>query len=185
LNRVIADETNLQALLNRALAGDAGAYRAFLDALAGPLRAYFRARLRTSPQEAEDLLQETILALHTRRHTYDPAYPVTAWAYAIARYRLIDHWRRQGRRGVHVPLEYAADLSAPPQEHAVDARRDVLRLLAALPAKQQEAIRLVKLKELSVREAAKQLGRSESDIKVSIHRGLKAIAAGRMKGAAP
>lgn len=175
---MVADEPALKALMMKGLAGDAAAHRAFLQAITGPLRAFLRSRLRNAPEDAEDLLQETILAVHTRRDTYDPSYPVTAWLYAIARYRLIDHLRRIGRRGVAVPIDDAADLiAAEPDDEPADARRDVLRLLERLNAKQREAIRLVKLEQLSVREAAQKTGFSESDIKISIHRGLKALSA--------
>ena len=98
----MADEAQLRAWLLAGLQGDEAAHRAFLSAAAGLLRAYFRNRLRGAPEEAEDLVQETLVALHTRRDSYDPAFPLTAWMYAIARYRLIDYLRRTKRRGVHV-----------------------------------------------------------------------------------
>lgn len=147
----------------------------FLAAAAGLLRGYFRNRLRGAPEDAEDLVQETLVALHTRRSSYDPAYPLTAWMYAIARYRLIDHLRRIKRRGPHSSID-DLDLGALDAElDASDARRDVNALLDKLPAKQQSAIRLVKIEEKSVREAADLTGLSESDIKISIHRGLKTL----------
>lgn len=86
------------------LAGDQSAHRAFLTEAAGLLRSYFRNRLRGAPEDAEDLVQETLVALHTRRESYDPNYPLTAWMYAIARYRLIDHLRRAKHRN-HASLD--------------------------------------------------------------------------------
>jgi RNA polymerase sigma-70 factor (ECF subfamily) len=170
----MADEAQLRALLLQGLAGDEAAHRTFLTEAAALLRAYFRNRLRNSPEDAEDLVQETLVALHTRRDSYDPAYPLTAWMYAIARYRLIDHLRRSRRRA-HASLD-GLDVGEPdPEYEASDARRDVAVLLDKLPAKQRTAIRLVKLEEKSVREAAELTGLSESDIKISIHRGLKAL----------
>lgn len=168
-------EPELKALFVRGVAGDAGAQRAFLSAVAPHLRAFFRARLRTAPEDAEDLLQETLIALHTKRETYDPSYPVTAWIYAIARYRLIDHWRRRGRRGEQIPIEDATELFTAAEDEASDAKRDVNRLLALLPKKQQDSIRLVKLEGVSVKDAAAQTGLSESDVKISTHRGLKTL----------
>jgi RNA polymerase sigma-70 factor (ECF subfamily) len=170
----MADEAQLRALLLQGLAGDEAAHRTFLTEAAALVRAYFRNRLRNSPEDAEDLVQETLVALHTRRDSYDPAYPLTAWMYAIARYRLIDHLRRSRRRA-HASLD-GLDVGEPdPEYEASDARRDVAVLLDKLPAKQRTAIRLVKLEEKSVREAAELTGLSESDIKISIHRGLKAL----------
>lgn len=161
----------------KGLAGDAAAHRAFLTEAAAALRAYFRNRLRGAPEDAEDLVQETLIALHTRRDTYDPSYPLTAWLYAIARYRLIDYLRRKKRRGVAVPVEDAeAVLFTESDQSAADARKDIAELLTRLPEKQRTAIRLIKLEEKSVREAAAITGWTESDLKVSAHRGLKALA---------
>lgn len=168
-------EPELKALFLRGIAGEAAAQRAFLSAVAPHLRAFFRTRLRNSPEDAEDLVQETLIALHTKRDTFDRAYPVTAWIYAIARYRLIDHWRRRGRRGEQIPIEDATELFTAAEDEASDAKRDVNRLLALLPKKQQDSIRLVKLEGVSVKDAAAQTGLSESDVKISTHRGLKTL----------
>ncbi len=158
----------------KGLAGEEAAHRAFLTEAAALLRGYFRNRLRGAPEDAEDLVQETLVALHTRRDSYDPAYPLTAWMYAIARYRLIDHLRRARHRS-HASLD-GLDIGEPDPEYAAsDAKRDLTALLSRLPEKQQKAIRLVKLEEKSVREAAEATGYSESDIKISIHRGLKTL----------
>lgn len=170
----MADEAQLRALMLKGLAGDAAAHRAFLTEAAGMLRGYFRNRLRTRPEDAEDLVQETLVALHTRRDSYDPSYPLTAWLYAIARYRLIDFLRRAKHRS-HASLDGIDVRDDDPVYEASDARRDVATLLEKLPEKQRTAIRLVKLEERSVREAAESTGLSESDIKISIHRGLKTL----------
>jgi len=172
---VIAAETELKALMMRGLAGDEVAHRQFLKAVSGNLRAFYRARMRSNPDDAEDLVQETLIALHTKRDTYDSSYPVTAWIYAIARYRLIDHWRRGKRRGEQIPLENAPDLFTAAEDEASDARSDVMRLLEQLPPKQRDSIRLIKLEGVSVRDAAARTGWSESDLKVSAHRGLKTL----------
>jgi RNA polymerase sigma-70 factor (ECF subfamily) len=170
----MADEAHLRALLLKGLAGDEAAHRAFLGEAAALLRAYFRNRLRGRPEDAEDLVQETLVALHTRRDSYDPNYPLTAWLYAIARYRLIDFLRRAKRR-THASLDGIDVGEVDPDYDASDARRDIAVLLDKLPEKQRTAIRLVKLEERSVREAADATGLSESDIKISIHRGLKTL----------
>ena len=94
----MADEAALKGLLLKGLAGDEAAHRAFLTEAAALLRAFFRSRLRGRNEDAEDLVQETLVALHTRRESYDPHYPLTAWLYAIARYRLIDFLRRAKHR---------------------------------------------------------------------------------------
>jgi RNA polymerase sigma-70 factor (ECF subfamily) len=170
----MADDAHLRALLMKGLAGDDAAHRAFLTEAAALLRAYFRNRLRGRPEDAEDLVQETLIALHTRRDSYDPNYPLTAWLYAIARYRLIDFLRRAKHRA-HAPLDGLDVGEIDPDYEASDARRDIATLLDRLPEKQRTAIRMVKLEERSVREAADATGLSESDIKISIHRGLKTL----------
>jgi RNA polymerase sigma-70 factor (ECF subfamily) len=170
----MADEVHLRALFMKGLAGEDAAHRAFLTEVAALLRGYFRGRLRGRPDDAEDLVQETLVALHTRRDSYDPNYPLTAWMYAIARYRLIDFLRRAKHRD-HASLDGFDVGDDDPDYSASDAKRDVATLLAKLPEKQRTAIRLVKLEEKSVREAADETGFSESDIKISIHRGLKTL----------
>lgn len=170
------EEAELRRLMLAGLAGDAAAHRAFLTAAATALRGYLRARLRGSPDDVEDIVQETLIALHTRRDSYDPALPVTAWMFAIGKYRMIDHVRRLKRRGVAVELDDAEPaLATDGDAEAGTAKRDVARLLEKLPPKQQTAIRMVKLEDRSVRETAEATGLSESDIKISIHRGLKTL----------
>ena len=170
----MAEEAELRALLLKGLAGDEAAHRAFLTESAALLRAYFRNRLRGAPEDAEDLVQETLVALHTRRDSYDPNYPLFAWFYAIARYRLIDHLRRAKLRR-HDGLDGLELGETDPAYEASNARRDIAGLLDRLPAKQRTAIRMVKLEEKSVRETAAATGLSESDVKISIHRGMKAL----------
>lgn len=170
----MADEAALKALMLKGLAGDEAAHRAFLTEAAALLRAFFRNRLRGRAEDAEDLVQETLVALHTRRDSYDPNYPLTAWLYAIARYRLIDFLRRAKHRN-HASLDGVEVGEVDPDYEASDAKRDVAALLDKLPEKQRIAIRMVKLEEKSVRETADATGLSESDIKISIHRGLKTL----------
>lgn len=155
------------------LAGEAGPYRRLLDELSGLLRAYYGRRC-PSGMDAEDLVQETLIAVHTRRATYDAAQPFTAWAYAIARYKLIDALRR-GRAHLRAPAEEAEALFAPASAEAAMAARDLERVMAELPARTRALIRDVRIEGLSTREAAQKHGMSESAVKVAVHRGLKAL----------
>ncbi len=171
------DEARLRALLERALHGDEAAYREFLSALVLRLRAYLRRRLTRAPDEVEDLLQEILLAVHNQRHTYDPTQPLGAWLYAIAKYKLIDCLRRRARREwLHAPLDDESALLATVDGEASEARRDLAQLLATLPPRHRLPIEYVKLRGLSVAEAARRLNMSESAVKVGVHRGLKALA---------
>ena len=176
---VRAREEDLRAWMVGGLDGDAAAYNALLTALAPLLRAFFGRRLFHAGDDVEDLVQETLIAIHTRRASYDRARPFTAWAFAIARHKMVDHFRRHRRT---VPLDGLEEiLMAEGFEDALSARMDVGRLLAGLPAKQARAIRDTKVDGLSVAEASRAGGISEADVKVSVHRGLRALAA-RLKG---
>ena len=170
-------EAELAPLWKRAQAGDEAAYRAALEAIAARLRGYFARRLLSVPHEVEDLVQETLLALHLRRGTHDAALPVSNWVYAIARHKLVDLWRRRGRReALHQPLDDTAGLPAPLREE-LPARRDLEALLGALPEAQRLAITLMKIEGLSAAEASRRSGVSVSALKVRVHRGLKRLAA--------
>lgn len=176
LNRGVAVEAfdgPLKALMLKGLGGDATAHAELLSRMATLLRRYFARKLGPSDQDVEDLVQETLLAIHLKRETWDAAQPFTAWAYAIARYRLIDVYRRRRVRRSE-PIESAEALFA---EEAADgsARGDVERLLSELPERQRAVLKAVKLDELSTAEAAARTGMSESAVKVSVHRSLKAL----------
>lgn len=169
-------ESFLRPLWMKAQAGDEGAYRDALQAIASRVRIYLRLRLRRSPDEVEDLVQETLLAIHTRRGTYDPAFPVSAWVHAIARHKAVDFWRRGGRGAFkHESIDDVDDAALATPEDGSDAGLDLDSLLGELPAAQREAILLTKIEGLSVAEASMRTGASESAIKVLVHRGLKRL----------
>lgn len=173
-----SSEERLRGLLLRGLAGEASAYHEFLKELAAHLRAFLRKRLVRLPEEVEDLVQESLLAVHNQRHTYDPSQPLTAWVFALARYKLIDLLRRRSRRDLlHDPLDEESELFADSTDEAAQARRDIAKLLQTLPERQRLPIIYVKLEGLSVAQAAQRTGMSESAVKVGIHRGLRALAA--------
>jgi len=160
------------------VAGDEQSYHQFLTALSAHLRGYFRKRLVQLPGEIEDLVQESLLAVHNQRHTYDAQRPLTSWVHAIAKYKLIDLLRRRSHReSQSVSLDDANDFLSYPDTDAADARRDLLKLLDQLPERQRLPIVHTKLDGLSVADAAKLTGMSESAVKVGVHRGLKALAA--------
>jgi RNA polymerase sigma-70 factor (ECF subfamily) len=126
----------------------------------------------------EDLVQETLLAVHNQRHTYEQDQPLTAWIHAIARYKLIDMLRRRASQdALNDPLDDEIEVLSDTDAEAMDARRDVAKLLEQLPDRHRLPIQYVKLNGLSVAEAARATGMSESAIKVGVHRGLKALAA--------
>ena len=170
-------EERLRSLMLQSLAGDAAAYRIFLDELTQHLRSYLRRRLGALPDEVEDLLQELLLAVHNKRHTYGPTQPLTPWVQAIARYKLVDLLRRRSRRDVLTdPLDEDDQVFATTANDAAEAQYDVAKLLRGLPDRQRLPILYVKIKGASVTDTAIRTGMSESAVKVGIHRGLKALA---------
>jgi RNA polymerase sigma-70 factor (ECF subfamily) len=170
---LIAQEAQYREWMLAAQAGDAGKYRMLLMALTGHLRSYFLRRL-SDPGAAEDAVQETLIAIHTHRATYDPGLPFTAWAHGIARYKLIDEYRRAKRRAT-VPLDEACDLFSRDETEAAAARRDVSKLLARLPRPQRRLVERIKLEGSSVAEVAAEHGMSESAVKVNVHRAIRAL----------
>src|SRR6267154_3739097 len=107
------DEVELKALMLASLNGDAASHRALLDRLSRRLRAYYKGKLAgvgRGASEAEDLVQEAVLAIHIKRHTYNPAEPLTPWVHAIARYKLIDFLRRTRASFAEVPIEEADEV---------------------------------------------------------------------------
>ena len=168
-------EAELKALMIASLAGDARAYRALLGDLRPRLAGYFARRLQRDPDDVEDLVQDTLIAIHARRETYDRTQALAPWVYAIARYKLIDHYRRAGRRSF-TPLEDAFDeLRVEDQSAAVDARRDVEKALASLPERTRALLRDLKIEERSVAETASRAGMSEGAVKVAAHRALRTL----------
>lgn len=160
-----------QRWMAAAQGGDAKAYRTLLSALRPWLLSYFRRRLPGA--DVEDLVQMTLLSLHEKRHTYDPASPFMPWIAAVARHKLIDLVRKTGR---HVHVELDEDLMGDGGDLPAElAARDVEALLKALPADQARAIRLHKLNDLSVDEVSAATGKSASNVKVLVHRGLKKL----------
>ena len=167
------DEDDLRGLMVAGLDGDAAAHAALLRLLVPILRGFYRRRLRGADDDVEDLVQETLIAVHTRRSTYDRDRVFTAWLFAIARYKMIDQFRRGSRLQ---PLDGSEEnLLIDGFEDGVAARLDIEDLLATLPAKQSRMIRATRIQGMSVAEAAQSDGIGESDVKVSVHRGLKAL----------
>src|SRR3569623_79099 len=168
-----ANEDDLRCLMVSGLVGNAADHAALLRLLVPLLRAYYRRRAHGGEDDIEDLVQETLIAVHTRRATYDRDRIFTGWLFAIARYKMIDHFRRVRRL---VPIDGLEDvLVAEDFADATGARLDVEQLLDTLPRKQARAIRATRIEGLSVAEAATVQDLSESDIKVSVHRGLRSL----------
>lgn len=173
-------ERDWSSLMAAAQTGDGGAYHRLLTAVTPHLRGRAKRHFR-EPNDAEDAVQDVLLALHAARHTYDPSRPFGPWLRAITERRLMDRLRRQYRRRAReTPLPEDHETFADDTANLPDSEPDHRRLAAAvarLPAGQREAIRLLKLEELSLNEAANLSGMTPAALKVATHRALKRLRA--------
>ncbi len=177
-DRLPALEPQLHALWQRAAQGDARSYEQLLTLLSRHLRRFLARRMAGQASDVEDLVQETLMAIHLKRHTYQSGQPLSAWVLAIARYKWVDHLRAHGRRGrLHEDIDDWAEVLATEDDAAADTQRDLQHVLGELPPRQREAIAHTRLQGLSVAETARLTGQSESAVKVNVHRGLKALVA--------
>lgn len=168
-------EAHLQTLWLQAIAGNGACYAQVLHELSGLLRKFVQRRLHTSSQDTEDVVQDILLAIHQKRHTYQSDYPLTAWVYAIARYKVVDHLRARQRRADTQDL--SDDESAPSlwSQDTHDIEDLLAHMLSSLSDKQRLTIEHTKLAGHSIAETAQLTGQSEAAVKANVHRGLKAL----------
>jgi RNA polymerase sigma factor (sigma-70 family) len=175
-----AGSQDWSALMARAQDGDRIAYRRLLEDITPYLRS-LAARHRAPSGEAEDAVQDILLTLHAVRHSYDPGRPFGPWLLAIARRRIADRLRRHGRiAAAETALgpEHETIVATGPNLYALLAGRPGLRdAIERLPPGQRQAVLLLKLRELSLKEAASESGMSVGALKVASHRALKALRA--------
>lgn len=166
-----ADE--LAQLLRAAVAGDENAYEQFLRQVACRVRGFARKKIAKGDLDPEDVVQETLLAIHLKRHTWREDEPVMPWIYAIARHKLIDAFRRQGRR-VQVEIGDIVDSYAESGADTVN-EREIDTALKALTPGQRAVVSAVSVKGHSIGETAMTLGMSKTAVRIALHRGLKTI----------
>jgi len=165
--------------MRAAVAGDSGAYRKFLHAVAPYVRAIARSRCRRLgilESEAEDIVQEVLLAIHLKQGTWDPSREIGPWLTAITRNKIIDAFRRRGRR-IEVPIENVMDSLQAEEQRPELGTRGIEALLGKLTCQQQEIVRSISLGGASIRETAERLKMTEVAVRVSLHRALKALGA--------
>lgn len=181
MTEIQTDEAALAALMRAAQGGDAIAYARFLKLLAPVVRRNVRSLRRfLSADDIEDIVQDVLISVHTVRSTYDPGRPLIPWVLAIMRNRIVDAARRYVRRSAHeiqvneFPVTFAdedanieTDVYGDP-----DALKQAIR---ELPAGQREAVEMLKLRQLSLKEAAAASGTSVGALKVSVHRAISAL----------
>jgi len=165
--------------MRQAQDGAQPAYAELLADLTIVSKRYVRSRLGSVPW-VDDVVQETLLAVHVARHTYDPQRPFAPWFYAIARSRLVDSIRRRRRIAAHehereeMP-EPGTGADSPDSSRSEIDVEAIRRALSALPARQRDIIEGLKYRDESVREIATRLGLTESAVKVTAHRGYQIL----------
>jgi RNA polymerase sigma-70 factor (ECF subfamily) len=177
IDRMLAKDGDFATLMKAAQGGDKVAYRRLLEAVAPRLRRIIgRRRTFLKPQDIEDLVQEILLSVHSVRATYDPGRPFLPWLMAITRHRLADGARRHARRANELIVGQLPETF--PDEGAnrlVQTYRDpeaLLKAIRALPPGQRKAIEMLKLREMSLKEAAVSSGLTIAALKVAVHRGM-------------
>jgi RNA polymerase sigma-70 factor, ECF subfamily len=157
--------------------GDATAYNRLLTSLAPAIRSVARrglGRAGLAAEDAEDVVQETLLAIHLKRHTWDASLPLGPWVRAIARNKLIDAIRRRGR-GIYVPIDDVVDTLAGDAGEQTPLPGKLDAHLQSLPDRQRSVVRAISLEGASIRETAARLNMSEGAVRVALHRGLAAL----------
>jgi RNA polymerase sigma-70 factor (ECF subfamily) len=167
-----ADDATLAQLMRLSQKGDRQAYSALLKASRTWLQRYFARKV--APCQLDDLVQDTLLAVHRKLASYDPSRPFLPWLAAIARYRWVDHLRLAYRMEA---VELADDLPALDEQDGISARISLQGLFELLPPAQAQVIALVRIEGRTVAEASLRSGQSEPLVKVNIHRGLKKLSA--------
>ena len=167
------DENELARLMRAAIAGDERAYGEFLRRATCLVRGFAQRKIVRGDIDPEDIVQETLLAIHIKRHTWRDDAPVMPWLYAIARYKLVDAFRRRGRR-MEIEISETAETVAAPQPEAV-SKHEIGRALEMLSPGQRSVVAAVTLEGRSVSETAKILGMKETAVRVALHRGLTSL----------
>jgi RNA polymerase sigma-70 factor (ECF subfamily) len=177
--RVREREDEWTGLMRSAISGDDAAYQRLLGAIAPVLRAAARRGLARAGQpidQSEDIVQDILLAVHLKRHTWDAGAPFAPWLFAIARNKLIDALRRRGRR-VFVNIDdFAETIPSELAEETVPAR-EVAAHLGGLPARQRDVLQSIAVDSASIKATAAKLSMSEGAVRVALHRGLANLTA--------
>jgi len=181
MNQKSTNELVLETLMQAAQAGDAQAYARLLKEIAPRLKTMIRRQRQFLPAaDIEDLVQDVLISLHAVRATYDPGRPFMPWLYAITRNRLADGARRYARQKAHEVNveEYPVTFSEEGTNTDSELYRDpeaLRQAIQALPPGQREAVEMLKLKEMSLKEASAASGTSVGALKVSVHRAMSAL----------
>jgi RNA polymerase sigma-70 factor (ECF subfamily) len=171
------DDAQWEALMQAGLAGDGRAYARLLAEITPVLRGIVRARGRTMPPDQhEDIVQEVLLSIHAKRHTWRTDHPIRPWLYAITRHKVVDAFRKRGST-VDLPIEDFADDLAADEGPDPTAGRDVARMIGRLDPRAAEIVRAVALDEQPHAVVGARLGMTDAALRVALHRAMKKLEA--------
>lgn len=183
---VSLNETRLAQLMSRANRGDGAAYADFYRTLLPELRKIAHGVVRAAggrEPDVEDVVQETMMAIHLKRHTWRETEPIAPWIRAISRYKAIDITRRRGRRGQTVEIDAVTETLAAPASEDPTVRTDLERYVSKVGGKPGAIVRAISLDGQEIAEVANRMSMSEVAVRVALHRGLRKLAALRTKEA--
>ena len=166
-------------MMKAAIAGDEGVYRRLLEEIGRSVRAMARAafaRARLGDADVEDVVQETLLAIHFKRHTWDPSQKLGPWVNAIARHKIIDAMRRRGAGGSKLS-RISRNFSPPRPRRIRTTLSDAKKLMETLAPRQRDIVRSISLDGQSIAATAARLSMTEVAVRVALHRALKSLGA--------
>jgi RNA polymerase sigma factor (sigma-70 family) len=169
-------DTDWEALMRAANRGDQRAYARLLSEIVPVIRGVVRTRGRDlGPATCEDVVQDVLLAIHLKRHTWHEDAPLRPWLWAVTRHKVVDAFRARGGR-VHLPVEDFAEIL--PAEEGPDtlAGRDTDRLLAGIEPRAAQIVRAIALGGDSAAETGARLGMTEGAVRVALHRAPRTLA---------
>jgi RNA polymerase sigma-70 factor (ECF subfamily) len=177
--RVRETEDEWTGLMRSAISGDDAAYHRLLKAVTPVLRAAARRGLARAGQpvdQSEDIVQDILLAVHLKRHTWDANAPFAPWLFAIARNKLIDALRRRGRR-IFVNIDDFAETLPGEAVAETASAGEVAAQLQSLPARQRDVLQAIAVDSVSIKDTAAKFAMSEGAVRVALHRGLASLTA--------
>jgi len=172
-------EDEWTGLMRSAIAGDSTAYHRLLKSVTPVLRAAARRGLARAGQpvdQSEDIVQDILLAVHLKRHTWDANAPFAPWLFAIARNKLIDALRRRGRR-IFVNIDDFAEVLPGEAAEETASAGEVAAQLQTLPARQRDVLQSIAVDSASIKDTAAKFSMTEGAVRVALHRGLSSLTA--------
>ena len=170
------NDREISDLMRTGLTGNRSAYHDFFKTILPMLTNMIKNMASTlPPDQCEDIVQEILTSIHAKRQTWDQKKPILPWVYAIARYRLIDHLRRQKRSlKTDTDVDAIADSIATADQHP-DLRHDLERGIGRLGGQTEAVVRAMGLEGKDAKQTSRELNMSENAVRIAFHRGLKKL----------